>query len=558
MTSPASIDPGTRRFFALLSGLLLGVSYPPMPTGIIAAIAFVPLFIALRHVERYGAALRITYLAFVTLNAVTLYWTGGFTHGRDLYMMVAGVLLILVHPFFFYPPIAAWLFIRRRFGFRTSLFAFPFLWVAFEYLHASTEIGFPWLTIGNTQSYDQMLIQIVSFTGVYGLSFWLLWLNVLAFLLYDGLLARRWRPISRESFAMLGAIALLYVVPKLYGAAVLRNNQDRVRRAVSVGVVQPDIDPFEKWEGNAAKQLATLQSLTASMAAKPVDLALWPETAVPFYVLSPLNRPTFESIRAQVDSLRINLLTGIPDIRSYPNGEPYPRSSKVSRDGTRYDTFNGSMLLQPHDPDIQRYAKIILVPFAERVPFSETLSFLNAMQWNFGLGGWGIGTDTTVFHLRTAGDGTVRFSNMICYESMYPSLVAAFVRKGASFLTVITNDSWWGNTSGAYQHERAAVLRAVENRRWIVQCANGGISCVVDPFGSIVASTSMYERTTRIWTIEPLEEITPYTRLGDWFAELCVMMSGFFIAASCGKIVYMKIRQREAVEEAPTEPGGPG
>ena len=112
------------------------------------------------------------------------------------------------------------------------------------------------------------------------------------------------------------------------------------------------------------------------------------------------------------------------------------------------------MLLQPGDPEIQKYAKMILVPFAERVPFSEALSFLNAMQWNFGLGGWGMGGEKTVFHLKEKGiadDSSKRFqfSNFICYESVYPGFVASFVREGAEFLTVITNDSWWGNTSCA-------------------------------------------------------------------------------------------------------------
>ncbi len=548
MMPAESTGSGTRTSFALLSGLLLGLSYPPIPAGILAAVAFVPLFVALRPVDRYWPALRISYLAFLALNVVTLYWTGGFSHGQDLYMMVAGVLLLLVHPFFFYPPVAAWVFIRRRFGFRTSLLMFPFLWVSFEYLHASTQIGFPWLTLGNTQTYDRTLIQFIALTGVYGLSFWLLWLNVLAYLLYDGFIARRWRPLSRQGLVLLGAIAVLYVLPRIYGLVVLREEPARPATEVRVGIVQPDIDPFEKWEGNAAKQLEALQSLTSSFARARAELVLWPETAVPFFVLAPQNFMTLESIRRQVDTLGISLLTGIPDIRFYRSDEPFPKSSKTGRDGRRYDTFNSSMLLQPHDSSVQRYAKIILVPFAERVPFSEALSFLNAMQWNFGLGGWGIGADTTVFHFRTAAADTVTFSNMICYESMYPSLVAAFVRKGASFLTVITNDSWWGRTSGAYQHERAAVLRAVENRRWIVQCANGGISCVVDPYGTIVESTGMFERTTRTWSVEPLSALTPYTRLGDWFADLCTMLGAFFLAATCGKIVYTRIRNRDSRE----------
>jgi apolipoprotein N-acyltransferase len=242
------------------------------------------------------------------------------------------------------------------------------------------------------------------------------------------------------------------------------------------------------------------------------------------------------------------LFTGVPDIRYYQPGEIIPGSSKVAANGQRYETFNSSMLLQPNVAEIQKYAKILLVPFAERVPFSEELSFLNAMKWNFGLGGWGIGRDTTVFQFHAKNIPEVRFSNMICYESVYPGFVASFVRKGAQFLTVITNDSWWGNTSGARQHEQYAVVRAVENRRWIARCANGGISCFIDPFGHTMQPTEMYTQSTIVENIELRNDLTFYSRHGDWLAESCLVLSLFFLTAAFGKKVYYNIRSKESNE----------
>jgi apolipoprotein N-acyltransferase len=210
------------------------------------------------------------------------------------------------------------------------------------------------------------------------------------------------------------------------------------------------------------------------------------------------------------------------------------------------------VLLVPHDDSLRTYAKMLLVPFAERVPFSEALSFLNAMQWNFGLGGWGEGREKTLFRIPRRSSGspgadpsrTITFSTCICYESVYPGFVAEFVRNGAEFLTVITNDSWWGNTSGAYQHARFAVLRAVENRRWVVQCANGGISFVVDPWGRMLQGTDLFTRRTMVAPVIPRQSLTFYSRMGDWFGELCLALSCLHLMAALGAGRHSQLRSR--------------
>src|ERR1041385_2628837 len=531
---------------ALLSGVLLGLSFPPVPTGIPAAAAFVPFFLFGEEKPGYARAFRFSYTAFFVFNLITLYWTGGFTHGKDPYLMAAGSALIFAHPLFFFLPVAAWVAIRKRFGPGYSVCLFPFIWVAFEYLHSLTEASFPWLTLGNTQTYDLTAVQLAAVTGVYGISFWLLWLNVLIYFFVRTLRPPGWKPFRPGSLVFLGLAIAAYMLPKVYGLLVLNRADDSKGVPVRVGIVQPDIDPFEKWGVGAERQLGILQRLTDSVALEKPDLILWPETAVPFYILDERNKGSLAVIRHLVDSLGIPLLTGMPDITYYPEGETAPRSSKTLPDGRRYDNYNSSMLLVPGSDRIQKYAQMLLVPFAERVPFSEQLSFLNAMQWNFGLGGWGIGKEKTVFRVKGLQGGSspgYSFSNFICYESVYPGFVASFVRNGAEFLTVITNDSWWGNTSGAYQHAQFAVLRAVENRRWVVQCANGGISCVVDPWGRLLDPTEMYTRRANTETVRAIKELTFYSQSGDWFAEMCLILSSFHLAAALGAGLYSRMRR---------------
>lgn len=508
---------------AVGSGLLMGAAFPPFPLGVLAAFAWIPLFSLLDGLEGRGRVLRWTYASMFAFNALTLYWTGGFVHGRDTYMMLAGALLLVAHPLLFSVPFVAWSFVRKRAGLMPALAAFPFFWVAMEYFHSTNQFAFPWLLLGNTQTYDLAMIQMASVTGVYGLSFLLAASNAAGYLLYRKLRSGEWRPVSPGAVALVLCLAGMQIAPRLYGRGPLQAQYEPPDPAMRlrIGVVQPDIDPFEKWAGHEGPQMETLLRMSESVADSGVDLLLWPETATPFYLLSPVNREWYARVRDLVERRRVPLLSGIPDLVVYAPGTPAPPGSKTGSTGARYETFNGSLLLQPGGAPLQKYAKVILVPFAEHVPYSEYLSALNAAQWNFGLGGWSMGRDSTIFRLRY-GAGEAKFANFICYESVFPGYVASYVRNGAQFLTVVTNDSWWGNTSGAYQHERYAVLRAVENRRWVIQCANGGISSFVDPLGRVTASTALYAQAGLVGSIILSDERTFYTEHGDWCAQWCL------------------------------------
>ena len=116
----------------------------------------------------------------VLFNLITLYWPGGFVHGKDVYLMISGGLLLVAHPIFMSIPMLVWYFIRKGVGQFRAVLVFPLVWVAFEYAHASTQLSFPWLTLGYTQTYDLAVVQMASVTGVYGIVLALL--NVLLWL----------------------------------------------------------------------------------------------------------------------------------------------------------------------------------------------------------------------------------------------------------------------------------------------------------------------------------------------------------------------------------------
>lgn len=534
----------TKLFLLTLTGVLLGLSFPPFETGVFSLFAFVPLFFVLSDAN--GRNFLNSYYAFFIFNLISISWVGGFNHAKDVYLMVAGAALLIVHPFIQSLPVAVFNYIHKNLSFKAAIYSFPFLWVSFEYLHSLTEFAFPWLTLGNSLTYDLPLLQIAEYFGVYGLSFWITVFNVLIFILITKLIFKEFSLKDKNSILLGSSIIILYLIPKSYGNYILSKQPEFTgEKKVTVGIIQPNIDPWEKWYSEQEDVQVQKQLAMSEEIADECDLIIWSETGIPFYILEPPYREFLESLKVKVNSLNFSLLTGFPDVHYYGPDELVPKSAKQLGDrDVYYDTYNSSFLLVPNSDKIQKYSKIRLVPFSERVPYADVLHFLNFLEWDVGISGWAIGKDTTVFVFQLKNFDAAKFSNLICYESIYPSFVKEFVKKGAEFLTIITNDSWWGDSFGPYQHERYAILRAIENRRWIARCANGGISCFIDPFGKVYNATKMFTTDVIQRSIYTNNKFTFYTLKGDLVPEISSLIIVFVITAAISKKVYLYIRRK--------------
>ncbi|MFN3694521.1 MAG: apolipoprotein N-acyltransferase, partial [Ignavibacterium sp.] len=232
---------------------------------------------------------------------------------------------------------------------------------------------------------------------------------------------------------------------------------------------------------------------------------------LPVYLLSGTYSDIVDSIYSFLREKDVYLLTGMPDyIVHYENP---PSDAKLSKAGNfHYSTYNSILLIDPNSYEIQRYGKMHLVPLGEKVPFVDALPFLaDWFKWGVGLSGWNVGKDTTVFKFKVIND-TIKVAGLVCYESVFPDFVTHFVKKGAQFITVVTNDSWYGNSSGPYQHKEFAALRAVENRRAVVRSANGGISCLINQYGITEFETEMFTRSSLVVDVPLNEQITFYTK----------------------------------------------
>jgi apolipoprotein N-acyltransferase len=533
---------------AVLSGVLLGFSGPPYPTGFLAVFGLVPVLLAIEGAGTLRRTFGLAYVSSLVLLLIVTYWT---LLGDHWYLVVSAILFLLAYPVVLTIPFVLWKLTTRTFGLTVAYFLFPFFWVAVEYVQSRTELTIPFIRLAHSQTYNTAAIQLTSLAGVSGLSFMLGVSNIMLFAAVRKLSSLRWKVEPLRSASLLIGGIVTAALPSLYGTAVLRDAAEPAQgyKNVRVALIQPDIDPYEKWVGNVRKQLSELTFLTQQSLQEKPDLVIWSETAIPLYILRPENDSLFHALQSIVRQSEVPVLTGYTDWIEYPDSVDAPRGTKFTPEGIHYDIFNAAMLLSPRSGVRERYYKIILLPFFEHVPYVDALgSFidLDILRWNFGTGGYRAGIDTTVFTIRSRESRQARFGVVICYESLFSDFVASFARKGAEFIVILTNDSWWGNSAAPYQHRQFAVLRAVENRRWVVRCANGGISCVVDPYGRITAQTSFGTQAVLTRNITPSSSLTFYTRHGDWvgkasFITVCITLVGF-----CGDILRRRFRTRSS------------
>ncbi len=493
--------------FGLLSGILLGISFPPVPLPYFIFIALVPYLYVLEKLDGLGEINRFTYFTAFIFNIITLYWVGSWTPDADPFLMISGTVLMFFNPILFLIPSTLYYFSKKLFSKQISLLLLPVFWVTYEFAYSVTEFRFPWLTLGNGLPYFNRYIQIADIIGVYGLSLLILYTNIL---IYKAL--SNYYKYKKFNIKYILNVLLILLIPLIYGAIKI-NSFAHSNKKIKVGLIQPNFNPNKKWDaGNLETQLELYLSLSDSAINKGAQLLIWPETALPVYLLSGRYSIQVAQIRKYLDSNNIPLITGMPDVEFYPFGKNAPPHAKpVKKSKTLYTSYNSILCFNPNEEKIQKYGKIKLVPFGEKIPYVEYFPWLNKwIKWNVGISSWNTGRDTVVIKIKN-GLAQYNVGAVVCIESIYPDFVSQFVRKGANFIAIVTNDSWYGNSSGPYQHKEISVLRAVENRRTLVRAANGGISCIIDPLGNTIKHTKMFTRTNLVGKVELRNGRTFYT-----------------------------------------------
>lgn len=404
-------------------------------------------------------------------------------------------------------------------------------WLAFEYIHQNWDLSWPWLTLGNAFATHPNWVQWYQFTGVSGGSLWVLLNNLLAF---HVLKLYRHEGRTIRYFKNIGLWIALLFVPILY-SFLIKDNLTLLHNKYNVVVVQPNIDPYQKFEvGNEQEQLAKLISLSKKQIDANTALVVWPETAIPFQTDEAFLKESFQLPplwRFLKDNPHINLLTGLEGVRTF--------NSKISRyakpyrnGGGYYEIYNSAVLFDSSNINI--YHKSKLVPGVEVLP--GFLNFMAPVFEKFGGTGGGYARDTAAKNLQTY-NNTFNISPAICYESVFGNYLASFNRKGSNLICIMTNDGWWGNTQGYKQHANYARLRAIESRKWVARSANTGISCFIDPFGNIVQQLPWAVEGALKQNVAAYATETFYTKYGDLISGLfCIVAISLFLFSIIKKI----------------------
>ena len=459
-----------------LAAVLMSLSFHPLPLHFLAWFGMVPLLYAQERMHP-GQAFRAGIFFGFLFAMLVLFWIIFLQIETNIKILITFGLVVL------FAYIGLYFGVALAIAKKTNIWVLPMAISALEFIRGIGEIGFPWLSLGYSQARYPLFIQQASLYGVYGISFWIVLLNVSIY-----------KALRRRTYIHIFIATLVFMVPVIYGLC----RMDSIRgRKLAVGIVQPNIDPNLKFSRELRfKTFERLMSMSTDCATTAIEeygeslsLIVWPETATPVFLKSPGKYQ--DLVKRLVDGLRVPLLTGTAIY------EPKDQ-----------DIFNGAILIEPDKEIEQDYRKIYLVPFGEHIPFDRQLSFLRNVD--FGEGDYTPGNYYTVFqtpHLRIA--------CLICFESIFPELSRRFVNNGAEVLVNITNDGWFGKISGPQQHNDMAILRSVENGVVLLRSANTGISMIVDQYGRVLSEKPLFVEATIVSkvTVSPIK--TLYRHVGD-------------------------------------------
>lgn len=490
--------------------LLYTMAWTPVSQAYLVSIAFVPVFILIDRFIAQNKTSKTVYFRlfslFLTTGIILHLWITNAHWGGTALASIVFTLLHLI-PFTFY-----YRFTRNGY-IKQGLLAFVLSTITLEYAQNFWDLSWPWFNLGHSLSSFPSLIQWYQYTGAIGGTLWILLINIF---IYNILFIK-----NRKTTIVI--FSTIIITPLFFNTKHIK--PDNYTSKLKVIVYQPNIDAYkEKFSSDFTKQITDLTKIIENIDSSETTLIVCPETFIHRSVdESNANyNPYINLIQSSLKSENHFVVTGANSSRRVNPEEEIEKGSIRHRNGVYYKVFNSAILFNKKKT-LDIYNKSKLVAGAETTPFSSVLTPILGSLFNIDLGGvsGNLGKSDAPKVMATA---AFSFSPIICFESAFGDYTAEFSELGSDFITIMTNDDWWGNTSGHKHHFELAKIRAVENQKYVVRSANTGISGIIKPDGTVVKR--MEYKTGGI--IEDYIDLNPektyYTQNKHLIGKLCTFV----------------------------------
>lgn len=534
-------------FLALLSGGLLAASWVTYGITPLIFIAFVPLLLADSHIRSHYKHTKrkifiLSYITFLIWNIVSTWWIWNSTQvGAVLAISINSLLMSLT--FLLYHLVA------KRSTQKLSLIFLVAIWLSFEKFHLWWDISWPWLNLGNVFSEKITWIQWYEYTGAFGGSLWVWLLNIIFYIAAKDYLTNKNRALLAKR---VGIAMLFFAIPVAISYYIYTNYSEKGLKTADVVVLQPNIDPYEeKYQFSNESTSEAISYFLLDKLDHKVNFIITPETMLARNILidelansAPVNN--LKNIFLAFP--QINWVVGVSLLKFIEDKKDVTaQSNYLAEKDIWYNDYNSAFLLNYdyfRSDTLPLYHKSKLVVAVENFPYQQLLKpILGNMLINLG-GTIALKTTQNERSVFTGRETAGKAAPIICYETVYGEFVTDYIKKGANFLAVLTNDAWWGDTQGYKQLLSYTRLRAIETRRSVARSANTGISAFINGRGDILKALPYRDFNTLRCTIALNEEITFYVRMGDYIARIAGFLAFFIflytIAKKRGGITFQK------------------
>lgn len=534
-------------FLAILSGSLLAASWVTYGITPLIFIAFVPLLLADSHIRSHYKHTKrkifiLSYIAFLIWNIVSTWWIWNSTQvGAVLAISINSLLMTLT--FLLYHLVA------KRSTQKLSLIFLVAIWLSFEKFHLWWDISWPWLNLGNVFSEKITWIQWYEYTGAFGGSLWVWLLNIIFYIAAKNYLTDKNRALLAKR---VGIAMLFFAIPVVISYYSYINYSEKGLKTADVVVLQPNIDPYEeKYQFSNESTSEAISYFLLDKLDHKVNFIITPETMFARNILidelansAPVN--TLKNLFLAFP--QVNWVVGVSLLKFIEDKKDVTaQSNYLAEKDIWYNDYNSAFLLNYdyfRSDTLPLYHKSKLVVAVENFPYQHLLKpILGDMLINLG-GTVALKTTQSERSVFTGRETFGKAAPIICYETVYGEFVTDYIKKGANFLAILTNDAWWGDTQGYKQLLSYTRLRAIETRRSVARSANTGISAFINGRGDILKALPYRDFNTLRCTIALNEEVTFYVRMGDYIARIAGFLAFFIflyaIAKKRGEITFQK------------------